>query len=408
MQQGCAHKAPDYSPQSIGKTAIIVKAPAGKEPLEIPGRRQVNETGKGALIGSGLGELGAICGPGFIVCMPALAIFGSTIGAIGGAVYGAAKAAPQPIWQDAEIALRAALAELVIDKKIANEIVMYAQANGYQINVPPGGIGLEGKEALPCEALAREGFGTVLEISGTSVTLVPAELTVNPLRQFAIMANVRLIRTDDSSVLDERIVSSDLGPPRPIEEWMADNAWAFREEIPRALQRFAENIIEEFFMLHRFPVQTVSLGWMFDAHVKGLKPVYPPLQSPNSIFPNKPPESDSLRPTMKWEPFDASAVTYDLRIWDSIESGRSVMHGDVIYSRERLVDTWHTLDAPLELSSYYFWSVRAHFVHDGKGRVTEWSRYCLIPANISNILTLGLTSIFPCVDVFYNFLTHRD
>ena len=84
--------------------------------MEIPGRRQFTEIGKGGLLGSGLGELGIACGPGFIVCMPALAIVGATIGAIGGAVYGAAKAAPQPIWQDAEIALRAALAELEINK----------------------------------------------------------------------------------------------------------------------------------------------------------------------------------------------------------------------------------------------------------------------------------------------------
>jgi hypothetical protein len=398
VQQGCAHKLPDYSPQSIGKTALIVRTPAEKETLGILERGMHNKVGKGVAVGSSLGELGLVCGPGFIICMPALAI----VGAIGGAAFGAATFAHQPMWNDAESVLRVALAELEIDKALARETVAYARANDYDIQVPPGGIGLEAKEAVPYEALAREGFGALLDISGTSVALVPVELTVIPPRQFIILANARLIRTDDKSVLVERIVSSDLGPPRPIEEWIADNAKAFREEVPPALQKLAEDIVTESFMLHRFSVQTVQ-GTMFDALVNGLLPVYPTLET--GIRPYQPSEGDSLQPTLRWQPFDAGTVTYDLRIWGSIDSGRSRTIGEVVYSRERLVDTWHTLEAPLEPSSNYFWSVRSHFVQDGKHKVTEWSRYSLKPTKVTNILTMGISSFIPSAEVYYQFRT---
>jgi len=374
--QGCAHKAPDVAPLSIGKIAFVVRTPAGKDPLESLGRERSTQVGRGAAVGAGLGVFGLACGPGFIVCAPALAI----VGAIVGAAAGAATPDPHPMWKDAEPALRAALAEVEIDKALAKVTVAYAQANAYNIHVPPGGMGLEANDAVPREALAREGFGALLEISDTSLALVPAKLTVNPPRQFLILVNVRLIRTDDKSVLVERIVSSDLGPPRPMDEWMADDARAFREAVPQALQKLAENIVAEAFMLHRFPVQTVrGLMPMFNTQVNGLLPVSPLLGYGRSQ-----PEGESLRPTLRWRPFDAGTVTYDLRIWGSwgsIDSGRGPYIGEVVYSRERLVDPWHTLDAPLEPSSDYFWSVRAHFVQADQRRVTEWSRYSLKPAN---------------------------
>jgi hypothetical protein len=254
---------------------------------------------------------------------------------------------------------------------------------------------------VPYEGLAREGFGALLEISDMSVALVPAELTVKPLRQFLILANVRLIRTDDKSVLVERTVSSDLGPPRPIGEWLADDARAFREAVPPALQKLAGDVVAEAFMLHRFPVQAVRGPMpLLNAQVNGLLPVSPPLG-----IGRFPPDVDSLRPTFRWKPFNAGAVTYDLRIWGSYDTGMGSRIGEIVYSRERLVDSWHTLDAPLEPSSNYFWSVRAHFVQDGKGRVTEWSRYSLEPRKVTNILTLGTASAVSMLDLFYRFRT---
>jgi hypothetical protein len=290
---------------------------------------------------------------------------------------------------------------LETDKALAKATVAYAQANAHNIHIPPSGIGREAKDAVPSEALAREGFGALLEISDTSVALVPAELSAKALRQFLILANVRLIRTDDKSVLVERIVSSDLGPPRPIGAWLADDARAFREAVPPALQKLAEDIVAEAFMLHRFSAQTVRRPVpMFDAQVNGLLPVFPPL----GIGRFKP-DVDSLRPTLRWRPFDAGAVTYDLRIWGSNDMGMGHAIGEVVYSRERLVDPWHTIDAPLEPSSNYFWSVRAHFVQDGKGRVTEWSRCSLRPIKVTNILTMGTASVVSMLDVFYQFRT---
>ena len=400
VHQGCAHKAPDVAPLLSGRTALIVRTPTGKEPLEGLGRERSTQVGWGAAAGAGLGAYGASCGIAGIVCVPALAI----VGAIGGAALGAATYDSHPMWKETELALRVALAELELNQALAKVTVAYAQANAHNIHVPPSGIGLEAKDAVPREALAREGFGALLEISDTSVVLVPAELTAKPMRQFLIRANVRLIRTDDNSVLVERTVSSDLGPPRPIGEWLADDARVFREAVPPALQKLAEDIVAESFLLHRFSAQIVRRPMpMFDAHVNGLLPVYPALMAGRSSHQLS--EGDALRPTLKWGPFNAGAVTYDLRIWGSNDTGMGHAIGEVVYSRERLVDTWHTLDAPLEPSSNYFWSVRAHFVQDGKGRVTEWSRYSLKPIKVTNILTMGTASAVSMLDLFYQFRT---
>jgi hypothetical protein len=45
----------------------------------------------------------------------------------------------------------------------------------------------------------------------------------------------------------------------------------------------------------------------------------------------------------------------------------------LVYSQQGLVTPEHTLGTPLQPSSLYFWTVRAHFMLDGKRRATEWS-----------------------------------
>src|SRR5258708_5506504 len=93
--------------------------------------------------------------------------------------------------------------------------------------------------------------------------------------------------------------------------------------------------------------------------------------------------SDSIRPTLRWEPFpqgwnDASAqssdfarrlsnVTYDIRIY-------RVSDGTLRYQRRALPDPIHRLEADLEAGAEYCWTVRPRFKLDGQLRVGEWSR----------------------------------
>ena len=111
--------------------------------------------------------------------------------------------------------------------------------------------------------------------------------------------------------------------------------------------------------------------------VVGLHPAYPPLEK--KIFATYPNfvEVDSLQPTFYWQPFPrpedsldskVQNVTYEFRIW-TMTPGES---GKVRYARSGLKSPYHKLEEPLEPSSKYFWSIRAHFLIDGHSRVTEW------------------------------------
>ncbi len=139
---------------------------------------------------------------------------------------------------------------------------------------------------------------------------------------------------------------------------MDEDAKLFREAVPVALQKLAENITAELFVL-RFSSRTIPLSSWYAIDLYGLEPYYPKFSS------DQIPEVNSLQPTISWKKLDADNVTYDLCIW---------RYGQVVYYRERLFDTSHTVDTPLETSIRYDWSVRARIMKDGKETITQWSR----------------------------------
>jgi hypothetical protein len=135
-------------------------------------------------------------------------------------------------------------------------------------------------------------------------------------------------------------------------------------------------------------------------YVIGLKPVVP--------FAEKESQVDTLRPTFYWQRFPRAkdleelaphageriaAVSYELRLWkvgkEFPEGGgigreydykyswehecRDTDPGELVYSKQGLVNNKHILVTPLRPNSLYFWTVRAHFTLDGKRRATEWS-----------------------------------
>ncbi len=92
-------------------------------------------------------------------------------------------------------------------------------------------------------------------------------------------------------------------------------------------------------------------------------------------------EVDSFQPTLRWESFprpqdlkednalsSIKNVTYDLKIWRSEGNYPAVL----ICSKQGLHEPRYKLEEPLEPCSRYFWTIRARFEIEGKGRVTEW------------------------------------
>lgn len=205
-------------------------------------------------------------------------------------------------------------------------------------------------------------------------------------------------------VLDDRIILEDLGDSHLLEEWTANWAQHFREELPRASRRLSEKILIDYFMRYAFEERTYDLrapglGRLFaflEYRVKGLRS--PKIRERRNLTAEQavqesrsPTRMESLRPTLRWEPFSAEEVTYDLRIWESKESRTQL--GEVAYEREGLTENVHALETSLSPSTIYSWSVRARFLEGGKVRVTEWSKYKTGFTLFGKIITLGFMAL---------------
>jgi hypothetical protein len=266
--------------------------------------------------------------------------------------------------------LERAVADAGLAQLLVRDLVADAQAQGYAMEAAKHAP-FTTRESQEEESLAlQESFGTLLEIEGPVVNLLPVTFEVDPPRRVGLSARVRVIRTSDQDVLDDRIVLEELGDSHQLEEWTADQAQHFREELPRATRRLSEKILIDYFMRYAFKERTFPAGegWFIDLYVlkrvKGLWP-FPHLggwEGPGAFH-----------PTMRWETFSRENVAYDLKIWKS-KMGSKTQVGEVVYSREGLSGNVHRLETPLSPSTTYTWSVRARFVQDGKARVTEWSK----------------------------------
>ena len=115
----------------------------------------------------------------------------------------------------------------------------------------------------------------------------------------------------------------------------------------------------------------------------GLQPEYPQFKKGMFALWGEFIEVDSLQPTLRWQPFPRQqdrdtdekrylsrieGVTYELRVWKTITASS----GGLVYSRENLRLPYHKLEETLEASTKYLWSVRAHFVRDGRPHTIEW------------------------------------
>ncbi|HXZ24699.1 MAG TPA: hypothetical protein VEI24_00655 [Nitrospiria bacterium] len=116
--------------------------------------------------------------------------------------------------------------------------------------------------------------------------------------------------------------------------------------------------------------------------ISGLRPEYPKPTMNNANI-----EVNSLQPTLQWESLQQlvdreskdtnllsriTHVVYDLSIWRANRDYPRDIPNEMVYSRQGLTATNHTLERPLKPSTDYFWTVRARFDLDGHPRATQW------------------------------------
>jgi hypothetical protein len=428
--QGCAHTPPpsplpESLQQQLGEIGVVAITTEGQQAFGSPGTGRLSNIGRGAglgaAIGAGIGAQGGMLAP---FAAAGGAVLGLAVGTLHGAVASES-------WQKAETTFRTIVAELDLNHLLPQHLVAFAQAKGYVMTHLI--VLQDGPQQQSRYATARgEGIDTVLEIQDLTVNLVPAEYMVNPHRSLTLSARVQLIRTVDQTLLDDRVVTDKLGPPLLLDRWTANQATRFRQEVQQATERLAEQIITDYFMLYRFPERVSYSGGFLDVHLKGLNRnspgEYPDHFGHKTVqekdirakygwvdFPVPSPRIpaefifmaagrvESLQPTMSWEPFPGSNATYDLKIWRAGRLGPDTL----VYSRTNLDQPTHTIETALEPSSLYYWSVRAHFVEQGRERITDWSRRSVTYGLMLKIMTLGFWAFMPdpVAEGFFVFIT---
>jgi len=97
-----------------------------------------------------------------------------------------------------------------------------------------------------------------------------------------------------------------------------------------------------------------------------LKPVDPPV-----TYTLAPETVNSLAPTFKWSPYTEPGTTYDFVICNvGASGGRNLWRqGNIVYYKEALNGTEHTIEYSLTPDTIYLWSVRVRV----NGKVLPWS-----------------------------------
>jgi hypothetical protein len=385
IQSGCAtldRAVPNTRYQAtLGKVAVAttLQEPSIKFEGFARSKAQGAATGAGSTfaeclggLGTGGGCSGAICGAAVLfwlgVCTVASAVSG---------VVGAADALSAAEVRGAEAGLSSALNTKAIQESLRDQVVAAAVAKGMKLasvtSAPTGDY----------RPLAAAGVDTVLEVSltkvGTQGSGVNEPLTLN------MEAHIRLIRTRDLT----EVFATDyrhLGERLKLSEWSANGGQRLVRALENGYQSLGSHIYDCVFLLYPFPNRDSQwVGLLSPAF--GLAPVFPAMRGVLTGDPFMGDRFewitiDTLQPTFHWQRFPREAdfkmapeemgrvksVRYDVVV--ARES--NLAPAEIVYRREGLSDTVHTMTTSLRPDTRYFWTVRARFDLDGRQRVTEW------------------------------------
>ena len=341
--QGCASSVqPAANVDVNGTIAVYMPAPLTGKEMQLPKAGPLSDSGRGAVVGSTYGAaIGVRSGMMGIILVPLLA----SVGAVGGAAYGAVAGDSHALAEKTDRLLSGVVKESDIGPQLATEIATHLTDNGF-----PSIALLAAPENEQTLSTVKKDYELAVEIDSIIIELVPDEIEVKPRRRLQVTSHIRLIHCNDRGIIDKRDVVYEQGPTRTLEEWIADGAAEFRLQLPLAMKALAEQIVTEQLLSYTLPPKIVGTGGFFDAKVYGLVPLRPRIG--DCVNPKKTIAIDSLQPMFSWEPYVAESVTYDLCIWKAREEydafyGRIIKLEAVVYSRKGLTDTTHTVATSL-------------------------------------------------------------
>jgi hypothetical protein len=372
--------------RALAKVAVVAVVQAPEIELEgyVRGR---GEGAAGTAAAAGLGCLGALRGGGCsgAGCGAAVVLWLGICGAatVVGGVVGAVRGPSADSVNRREEVLLASLQARTVQERLRDQVVAVAAAHGSGVvALPP-----ETVEALAGGrdywSLAASGVETVLETALTKVGVRGPSLD-GPL--FAYMdVRVRLVRAADN----EEILSTEYGYRsewRTLAEWMANRGDRLTRALETGYEALGAHIHDQMFRLYPFPSSAVQWDGPITTFY-GLAPIFPATRgglSGNNLFGRSLDwvQVETLRPTFEWQGFPREsdlreapaemARVRDIRYELVVASECRFTPCEIIYRREGLEGTRHTIERPLRAGQRYFWTVRARFELDGRDWVTEW------------------------------------
>lgn len=207
----------------------------------------------GGMRGCGGGrEIGAvICGSVALFGL-GIAAAGGTIGALTGALYGAANAeAPS---REVGETLKSTAAELNLQEALRESVLQAGPRQTSRAFVPVTAV-LAGDPKL---GHARNtAADTILEVALKTIRLTREGPGANPPVALVATARARLIRTADGRELYRHAVRH-RSATRPYEEWAADDEQHLKEALTAASGEMAQEIIDVFFVRSEPPTATLT------------------------------------------------------------------------------------------------------------------------------------------------------
>jgi len=182
-------------------------------------------------------EIGAlVCGTVLLFGL-GVAAAGGTVGALGGAVYGAVTAEPASRISAAESELKSAVVDLNVQETLRDHVLRTGRDRSSLNFVAlddrgPTAVG----EPIDYRALASEGVDTVVEVSVPRIRLA-GKAGINPPVALFMTARARVIRTADGAELYAETFEYGGGSTYKFLEWAAAGGLAFRQEMDRGTRR---------------------------------------------------------------------------------------------------------------------------------------------------------------------------